>query len=97
LVYCVESTDLPAGVRVQDVIIPRGIDLKPRFDGRLLGGATVLEGRAEACREPEWTGTLYRELASTPPKPFDLRLIPYFAWGNRGRSEMCVWMPLARS
>jgi uncharacterized protein len=94
VVYCVESTDLPGGVRVQDVVVPRGIDLKPRFDPGPLGGVTVLEGRAEARREPDWTGSLYRELATTPPKPFDLRLIPYFAWGNRGRSEMSVWLPL---
>jgi len=25
-----------------------------------------------------------------------IRLIPYFAWGNRDHSEMTVWMPLAR-
>lgn len=97
LVYCVESTDLPAGVRVQDVVIPRGIDLKPRFDTGLLGGVAILEGRAEAWREPDWSGTLYRELEKTRPEPFALRLIPYFAWGNRGRSEMSVWMPLGRS
>ena len=56
LVYCLESTDLPDGVRVQDVVIPRGIALKPRFDPDLLGGVTVLEGRAEARREPGWSG-----------------------------------------
>ena len=94
LVYCVESTDLPGGVRVQDVVVRRGIGLRPRFDSGLLGGVTVLEGRAEAWREPDWTGALYRELAETPLTPFDLRLIPYFAWGNRGRSEMSVWLPL---
>lgn len=22
-----------------------------------------------------------------------VRLIPYYAWGNRGKSEMTVWMP----
>jgi DUF1680 family protein len=22
-----------------------------------------------------------------------LRLIPYYAWANRGKSEMTVWMP----
>jgi DUF1680 family protein len=97
LVYCVESADLPGGIGVQDVAIPRGIDLKPRFDPGLLGGVTVLEGRAEARCEPEWAGTLYRELAPSPPTPIDLRLIPYFAWGNRGRSEMSVWLPLASS
>jgi DUF1680 family protein len=26
----------------------------------------------------------------------DIRLIPYYAWGNRGKGEMTVWMPLAR-
>jgi DUF1680 family protein len=97
LVYCVESTDLPDGLRVQDVIIPRGIDLRPRFDPELLGGVTVLEGRAEARHEPDWSGQLYRELATSPPRPFDLRLIPYFAWGNRGPSEMSVWLPLGQS
>ncbi|WP_394369255.1 hypothetical protein [Cyclobacterium marinum] len=23
-------------------------------------------------------------------------MIPYFAWGNRGESEMAVWMPLRK-
>lgn len=96
LVYCVESTDLPDGVRVQDVVIPRGIDLRPRFDPRLLSGVTVLEGKAEAWRDRDWTGELYRELEATDPESFGLRLVPYFAWGNRGRSEMSVWLPLGR-
>jgi DUF1680 family protein len=76
--------------------MPRGIELKPRFDGGLLGGVTVLEGKAEAAAESEWGRELYRELAPTTPRPIGLRLIPYYAWGNRGKSEMTVWMPLKR-
>jgi uncharacterized protein len=94
IVYCLESIDLPEGVRVPEVVIPGGIALKPRFDPGLLGGVTVLEGRATVRTEPPWSGALYRELPATRPRPLDLRLIPYFAWGNRGRSEMTVWMPL---
>jgi DUF1680 family protein len=94
IVYCVESTDLPKDVRVQDILVPREIQLKPRFDRGWPGGLTVLEGRAEARRDADWSGQLYRELATAAPKPFDLRLIPYFAWGNRGASEMSVWLPL---
>ena len=30
-------------------------------------------------------------------KPVHIRLIPYYAWGNRGKAEMTVWMPLART
>jgi DUF1680 family protein len=96
IVYCLESADLPGGVRVQDVAIPRTIELKPRFDPALLGGLTVLEGRAEAWPAGDWSGKLYRELPDASPKAFDLRLIPYYAWGNRGHSEMTVWMPLGR-
>ena len=77
-------------------MIPRGIELRPRFDPALLGGVTVLEGRAEAWPEAEWSGQLYRELSAAAPTAIDLRLIPYYAWGNRGRSEMTVWMPLGR-
>ncbi len=28
-------------------------------------------------------------------EPLPLRLIPYYAWLNRGPSEMRVWLPLA--
>jgi DUF1680 family protein len=94
LVYCLESVDLTDGVRVSDVAIPRDIDLKPRFDAAFLGGVSVLEGRAAARPEAAWSRALYRELPATVPTPIDLRLIPYYAWGNRGRSEMTVWMPL---
>ena len=56
IVYCLESTDLPEGVRVLDVAVPGKVELTPRFDPALLGGVTVLEGRAEAGRERPWSG-----------------------------------------
>ena len=96
VVYCLESSDLEKGVAVLDVVIPRGIDLRPRHDRTLLEGVTVLEGRAEAVVEPAWSGRLYRELAPAVPRSIPLQLIPYYAWGNRGPSEMTVWMPLGR-
>src|SRR5262249_36419238 len=94
VVYCLESTDLPADVRVSDVIIPRDIPLRPRLDPALLGGVSLLEGRAAARPAGDAAGPLYRELADDRARPVDLRLIPYYAWGNRGRSEMTVWIPL---
>jgi DUF1680 family protein len=96
IVYCLESADLPTGVAVLDVVLPHGLELRPRHDGKLLGGVTVLEGRAEAISESAWGKDLYRELGSTAGRSIDLRLIPYYAWGNRGRSEMTVWIPLKR-
>src|SRR5262249_8642735 len=90
VVYCLESPDLPKGVTVADVVIPRGSEWKPRFDFRLLRGVTVLLGKAEAVSEAEWGKELYRELAPTTTRTIGLQLIPYYAWGNRGTSEITV-------
>ena len=95
IVYCLESPDLPAAARVSEIRIPRDIKLKPRHAVALLDGVTVLEGKA--LREPEgdWTGALYRERIQKRFKPQPIRLIPYYAWANRGVSEMTIWMPVA--
>ena len=100
LVYCLESIDLPDGVNVMDIRLPRKINLQPRFDRQLLGGVVVLEGQAVAVADPDWSGEpydsplLYKDYVSTEPQPVRLRLIPYHAWANRGEPTMTVWMPL---
>ena len=96
IVYCVESVDLPEGIDVSEVVIPADIDLEPRYRADLLGGVTVLEGRAMAYESEEWADHLHRELRATELEGFDLQLIPYYAWSNRGESQMTVWMPLNR-
>jgi DUF1680 family protein len=96
LVYCLESPDLPKEVGIQAVTLPRAVRLTPRFDPALLGGVTVLEGMAEAASEPAWGNELYREFRPAAPRAFGVKLIPYYAWANRGPSEMTVWLPLGR-
>jgi DUF1680 family protein len=96
LVYCLESPDLPEGVAVLDVLIPAAIKLKPRRDDQRLGGIAVLEGEAETVGEVPWNKQLYRELDIKALRTLTLRLIPYYAWSNRGPSEMTVWLPLRR-
>jgi uncharacterized protein len=95
-VYCLESTDLPPGVRVPDVRLPRDAKLSPRWDKQTLGGVTLVQGKALASPQGDWSGRLYRDLAPADAKEFDLTLVPYFAWANRGNSEMSVWLPLGR-
>jgi len=96
LVYCLESHDLPRGVGVQAVALPRDVKFAPRFDRNLLGGVAVLEGKAEVAADQPWGDELYREFKPPAPRPVDIKLIPYYAWANRGKSEMTVWMPLGR-
>lgn len=94
LVYALESPDLPAGVRVSEIALPAGIRLTPRFDRELLGGVTVLEGEARRIPEGDWTATLYRTLRTPQLQAMRVRLIPYYAWANRGMSHMTVWIPV---
>jgi len=95
VVYCLESPDLPPGIRIQDVFVPPDISLGARYDAHLLGGVVALEGKAMAQPEQEWSGALYRDFQDEPLRPFSIRLIPYCVWQNRGPSEMSVWLPLA--
>ena len=97
IVYCLESVDLPRGVKPLDISLSSDIKLRARFDRRLLGGIVLLEGTALARTNSNWTGQLYRELKPTKPTPIKLRLIPYSLWANRGESEMSVWLPLNRA
>ena len=95
LVYCLESMDIEGGKRIDDVLIPADIRLTPRKT--VIAGSSVvaLEGTARLAEEASWDGTLYREVGKAD-KPVNIRLIPYYAWGNRGKAEMTVWMPLAK-
>jgi DUF1680 family protein len=95
VVYCLESIDLPAGVRPLDASLSADTKLRARYDQRLLGGVAVLEGQALARANSNWSGQLYRGLRPTKPTPIKLHLIPYSVWANRGPSEMSVWLPLA--
>jgi DUF1680 family protein len=93
VVYCLESPDLPPGVKISDVLIPSDINLVARYDRRLLDGIVVLEGKALARPGENWSGKLYREFQPRALKPFNARFIPYSVWQNRGPSEMSVWLP----
>jgi DUF1680 family protein len=96
VVYCLESPDLPKGVRLSDVLIPPDIQLTARYDRRLLDGVVVLEGKALARSRKNWGGDkLYDQFQRPELKSFPLKLIPYSVWQNRGPSEMSVWLPLA--
>jgi DUF1680 family protein len=101
LVYCLESNDLPKDVRVLDVRVPRDAKLTSRVDKDVAGGVVVVEGKATATAQGDWKGQLYREVqaggagAAQQKRDVDLRLVPYYAWGNRGGAEMTVWISAA--
>jgi len=58
---------------------PAGRRSRHRAD--LLGGLTVLEGRAQA------------RSADGAAKEQAFVAVPYYAWAHRGEGEMAVWLP----
>jgi hypothetical protein len=94
IVYCLESADLPHGIKVSDVLIPSDLKLTARYDQRLLDGIVVLEGEGLAKANEDWSGALYRAFSPARLEPLKLKFIPYCVWQNRGPSEMSVWLPV---
>ena len=92
IVYCLEGADLPAGVRVGDVCVSADTKLTPHFDAARLGGVTTLEGKLKIKPSGAWDGKIYRTAQPASSRRIATRLIPYFAWGNRGTNEMSVWL-----
>jgi len=64
-----------------------------RYEESLLGGVVALEGEVLVREPKEWGECLYRELPPASFRRIVVRFIPYFAWGNRGPTEMTVWLP----
>lgn len=96
LVYCLESMDIEGGHKIDNVLIPADIRLTPKKITIEGSPIVALDGTARLVDEVSWKDTLYREVGKVD-KPVHIRLIPYYAWGNRGKAEMTVWMPLART
>ncbi|MCX6636116.1 MAG: glycoside hydrolase family 127 protein, partial [Acidobacteria bacterium] len=95
IVYCLESPDLPAGVQVDEIRLPLSVKLEAQRRPDLLGGVAALEGTLRRRPRGDWSGLLYRVLNAGGLENLPVRLIPYYAWANRGISHMTVWMPLA--
>ena len=97
LVYCLESNDLPEGVRLADVMLAldrtaRALTPQPQKIGP--ANLVALRAPALAALRPAWgKSELYREHARAPMRDVSVSFVPYYAWGNRGDTEMSVWLP----
>ncbi|TMI64580.1 MAG: glycoside hydrolase family 127 protein [Bacteroidetes bacterium] len=94
VVYCLESADL-TNQNIFDVVIPSSIKLQPMPMKIGNGEIMALTGEAKMLQNSNWKNKLYREV-NTNLKPINVKLIPYYAWANRGKTDMTVWMPLMR-
>ena len=97
IVYCLEGEDIEGGYRINDIAIPADIQFTEQKMTLCGHEMTVLEGEAVLVNQENWDNqTLYREVHPTTKKKVKIRLIPYYAWDNRGIQDMSLWLPLAR-
>jgi DUF1680 family protein len=95
IVYCLEGADVEGGKSIDDVMIPADIKFTPVKTTIAGYPMMALDGTARLANEGSWKNTLYRPVGSVN-KEVKIRLIPYYAWGNRGKMDMTVWMPLVK-
>jgi DUF1680 family protein len=95
VVYCLEGIDVASGKESDDVMIPADMQFAVRKTNIAGSDMVVLDGQARLSEDASWKNVLYREV-NKADKKVNITLIPYFAWGNRGKSDMTVWMPLVK-
>ncbi len=96
--YCVEGRDLAGDHSLRDISVlasapteDPGLDV----DGHQVV-ALKLHGHARSTGGPLWP---YFDADSGNPivdqaeADLEVRAVPYFAWANRGASDMRVWVP----
>lgn len=95
VVYCLESPDLPPGIRVSEVAVSASGKFKP-VPVTIAGSRMLaLEGRAFYL-PGMLKNQLYKEINIQKVPGIKIRMIPYYGWENRGKSEMSVWLPRTR-
>ena len=92
IVYCLETPDLPKDVSILDVYIKGDSELKAVHKNDFLEGVTVIE--TELLLRSDKNDEMYQAISKPEFKSHKTKLVPYFAWSNRGQAEMTVFLPV---
>jgi hypothetical protein len=84
MVYAAEFADNPNG-KVRNLTLPDSEKLTAEYRPALLNGVEVVKGKAVALA--------YDAQGKVVKQEQDFTAIPYYAWANRGRGQMVVWLP----
>ncbi|CAM4471236.1 hypothetical protein FHS16_004360 [Paenibacillus endophyticus] len=90
LVYCLEEAD--NGAQLQQLLLPQDAKLEDAYEESLIGGIHVIKAEGSRLQFEQWGTQLYRTDTEAAMEPASLAFIPYYAWANRGKGEMTVWV-----
>lgn len=85
LVYCLEGPDNKDSA-VMNIVVDKAAPVKEQFQPALLNGVMTLGMKGNATKRQLNSDELIRTEQT-------VTAIPYYAWANRGPSEMEVWIP----
>jgi hypothetical protein len=88
LVYAAEWVDNPGG-KVRNLMLPDDEKLTSEYRPELLNGVVVVRGKAVSLAHTADGKLTQHEQEFTA--------VPYYAWANRGRGQMIVWIPDTQS
>jgi len=86
IVFCAEGVDNKSRI-VHQLMLADSLELTTAFEAKKLNGVQVIQGDALEVRLTEDQEDFLLE-----PIPF--KMIPYYSWAHRGRTEMAVWLAL---
>ncbi len=89
IVYCLEGPDNKDSL-VQNITINEQAFTSTTFDANKLNGVEVITAAGKSTRRQLNTDSLLEA-------DQQVTAIPYYAWANRGPSEMTVWIPYKAS
>jgi len=89
-VFCVEEVD--NGSDLHCLFLPDNARLRYEWHDDLLEGTGVIETIGIRRTDADAASALYRTEKKTDTAEQKIRLIPYYAWANRGKNEMRIWL-----
>ncbi|MFW9822024.1 MAG: glycoside hydrolase family 127 protein [Candidatus Thorarchaeota archaeon] len=87
IVYCLEQAD-NEGISLSKLSLEDKTELTSDYHRNLLNGVTIIKGNMNYSKNSADTNNLSKET-------HNFIAIPYYAWSNRGKGQMIVWIPRA--
>ncbi|QTE40590.2 glycoside hydrolase family 127 protein [Mucilaginibacter gossypii] len=89
IVYCLEGPDNKDSL-VQNILIDKNAIADANYHADLLNGVDVISAEGKSAKRQLKTDSILQTEQM-------VKAIPYYAWANRGPSEMTVWIPYETS
>ncbi|MBZ5858899.1 glycoside hydrolase family 127 protein [Flavihumibacter profundi] len=89
LVYCLEAPD-NLDSAVLNIVVKENENFSSAYNEKLLNGVVVLTAKGSSTKRQLNSDVLLKSEQA-------VEAIPYYAWNNRGPSEMEVWIPYVES